>query len=449
MPTTQAPTRALLDRRYLLTGGPWRALFYLFSTLPFAIPVAIAAGVLALPYLAAMSSLSRGAAPDGPVLFLMIVSLALLLVLGPLVAVPLGVVERARLSLMDTRPLPSPHPPSPADLVSWLRTRYSEPATWRELLYALFLATVVPAAYAIAGFLIIIEVALLLGPFFVNGGSAFWTIGAFEVRTPAQAIPLFLAGVLMVPVFGYLAGLLATGQAFAARALLGDRTGLELHQVAQSRARLADAFDLERRRIERDLHDGAQHRLTSLTLQLGMARLDVAPDSPAAEPLTRAHDQAKDLMVVLRDLIYGIRPQALTDLGLPAALRELAGRSPLPVAVTVADGVPRPAEQTEGTAYFAASEALANIVKHAEATRADILLARAGETLILEIRDDGQGGADPTRGTGLTGLADRVAASGGRLLLSSPQDGPTLLRIELPLIPAPAPAASLPAAGRP
>jgi len=102
------------------------------------------------------------------------------------------------------------------------------------------------------------------------------------------------------------------------------------------------------------------------------------------------------------------------------------------VTVTVADGVSRPAAQVEGTAYFVASEALANVVKHSGASRADVLLARAGEALVLEVRDDGRGGADPAGGTGLTGLADRVAAVGGRVLLSSPDGGPTLVRVELP-----------------
>jgi signal transduction histidine kinase len=237
---------------------------------------------------------------------------------------------------------------------------------------------------------------------------------------------------VLIPVLIYLLGAIAAGQGAAARALLGDRHGTALRAVAQSRARLVDAFEAERRRIERDLHDGAQHRLTSLTLQLGMARLDVPGDSPAAAPLARAHDEAKELMVVLRELIHGIRPQSLADLGLPAALRELTVRSPLPVTVTVAEDLHRPAPHLESTAYFAASEALANVVKHAGAARADVLLAQAGDNLVLEVRDDGHGGADPAHGSGLTGLADRVAAVGGRLLLASPAGGPTLVRVELP-----------------
>ncbi|WP_067502983.1 sensor histidine kinase [Actinoplanes sp. TFC3] len=450
----------LLSRRYLLTSGPWRSLVYLVTTLPIAAPVSIAAGLLVLPYVATADHLQDGLPPTGALLFLMLVALILFAGFGPLIAVPLGIVERARLALIDHRPVPSPHPPAPRDPITWLRARYAETATWRELAYLLFLATIIPAAYAIIALLVMLDVAFLLSPLYATS-TAGLTLGTYTVHNPGQAVPFVLLGLMLAPALGYVIGALATAQGAVARALLADPSGLALREVSQSRARLADAFDLERRRIERDLHDGAQHRLTSLTLHLGMAKLDTPPDSPAAEPLSKAHDQAKDLMVVLRDLIYGIRPQELTDLGLPAALRELAGRSPLPVSVTIADGVSRPSEQTEATAYFAASEALANVVKHANATRADIFLAQAGPTLILEVRDDGQGGATPapasstgsfsgtgsplttgtpsgsgaaalTAGTGLTGLADRISATNGRLLLSSPPGGPTLLRIELP-----------------
>jgi signal transduction histidine kinase len=136
-------------------------------------------------------------------------------------------------------------------------------------------------------------------------------------------------------------------------------------------------------------------------------------------------------MVVLRDLVHGIRPQVLTDLGLPAALRELAASSPVPVVVE-ATLTTRPPESIETTAYFVAAEALTNIAKHARATEALVRVTGDGTRVDLEIQDNGRGGADPRMGTGLTGLADRVAAAGGRLLLASPDGGPTLLRVELP-----------------
>jgi signal transduction histidine kinase len=201
--------------------------------------------------------------------------------------------------------------------------------------------------------------------------------------------------------------------------------------VSRSRARLADAFEAERRRIERDLHDGAQQRLVSLTLQLGLARLDLPPGSPAAETITAAHEQAKQLMAELRELIHGIQPQVLTDLGLPAALGELADQAPIPVAVD-AHLAGRLPSQIENTAYFVVAEALTNIAKHSGATSASVTARQHHGVLTVEISDNGHGGANPRSGTGLTGLADRVAVTGGRMLLSSPAGGPTLLRVELP-----------------
>ncbi|RSM60314.1 sensor histidine kinase [Actinoplanes sp. ATCC 53533] len=432
MSTNESPWQALSERRYLLSAGPWRALVYVLTTLPFAGVAGTALGMLILPWLGAGVRVDEGRALGAPLLFLMVVALALFAGLGPLFAIPLAVVERGRLALVDRRPVQSAHRPLAVDPLTWLRVRYSESATWREVLYSAFLGLIVPVVYGVYAFFVLIDIGFLVSPLLAATGTDSWQFGVFSVRTVGQAIPLAVVGLLLVPVLIYLLGLISAGQAATARALLGDRDGIALRAVAQSRARLVDAFEAERRRIERDLHDGAQHRLTSLTLQLGMARLDVPADSPAAAPLAQAHDEAKELMVVLRELIHGIRPQSLADLGLPAALRELTVRSPLPVTVTVAEGLHRPAPHLESTAYFAASEALANVVKHAGASRADLLLAQPGDMLVLEVRDDGHGGADPAHGTGLTGLADRVAAVGGRLLLASPAGGPTLIRVELP-----------------
>ena len=429
---TETPWQTISRRRYLLSSGPWRAFLYVLTTLPFAGVLGVAFGTLVLPWLVVGLRLTEGHPLTGALLFLTVLALVTVATLGPLVAIPLGAVERGRLALIDQRPLRSAHRPVGTDPLAWLRVRYTEAATWREVLYSAFLGLVVPVVYGVYAFFVLIDIGFLLSPVLAASGSDSWQFGFFTVRTLGQAIPLAVVGLLLIPVLIYLLGLISAGQGAAARALLGDRDGTALRAVAQSRARLVDAFETERRRIERDLHDGAQHRLTSLTLQLGMARLDVPGDSPAAVPLAQAHDEAKELMVVLRELIHGIRPQSLADLGLPAALRELTVRSPLPVTVTVAEGMHRPAPHLESTAYFAASEALANVVKHAGASRADLLLAQPGDMLVLEVRDDGHGGADPAHGTGLTGLADRVAAVGGRLLLASPPGGPTLVRVELP-----------------
>jgi signal transduction histidine kinase len=162
-----------------------------------------------------------------------------------------------------------------------------------------------------------------------------------------------------------------------------------------------------------------------------MAQLDLPPGSPAAGAVATAHKQAKQLMAELRELIHGIQPQVLSDLGLPAALAELADTCPVPVTVDtpLAGRLP---SQVENTTYFVAAEALTNIAKHSGATSATVTARRHGNALVVEISDNGCGSADPVRGTGLTGLADRVAVAGGRMLLSSPPGGPTLLRAELP-----------------
>ena len=266
-----------------------------------------------------------------------------------------------------------------------------------------------------------------------SGGSI--ALGFGQVATVGQALPYMIAGALLLPLVPYLLTLLAGGHAAVARALLlggpAERMRAELVEVSRSRARLADAFEVERRRIERDLHDGAQQRLVGLTLQLGLARLDLLPGSPAAETVAAAHEQAKQLMAELRELIHGIQPQVLTDLGLPAALGELADQSSVPVAVD-AQLAGRPPSQIESTAYFVVAEALTNIAKHSGATSASVTARQHDGVLTIEISDNGHGGADPHCGTGLTGLADRVAVTSGRMLLSSPPGGPTLLRVELP-----------------
>jgi signal transduction histidine kinase len=426
---------ALRDRRFLLTGGPWRSLIYLLTTVPQAAVLGGTLALIAVPWLKAVDDLRHGRLPNGVTLFFMVVAAGLFAVFAPLVAIPLGAVERARLGIADPRPIATAHTPAAGDPVAWLRVRYAEGATWREVLYGCFLSVIVPFAYGTLALLALIDVAFIVSPFaafLVSPRIAHWQLATFEITGAWQSLPVGLLGLVLLPALGYLIGLIAAGQAATARALLGLRSDADLREVARSRQRLVDAFDAERRRIERDLHDGAQHRLTSLTLQLGVARLDLPASSPAAEPLGKAHEQAKDLMVVLRELIHGIRPQTLTELGLPAALRELAAQSPVDVAVTVGDGVDRASQGAEETAYFVAAESLANAARHGAANRVEMHLARDGEALILEIRDDGLGGADPSRGSGLTGLADRVAAVGGRLLLASPAGGPTLVRVELP-----------------
>jgi signal transduction histidine kinase len=199
-----------------------------------------------------------------------------------------------------------------------------------------------------------------------------------------------------------------------------------------SRSRVVDAAEAERRRIERDLHDGAQQRLVALAMDLGMARERLATDpDKARQLLDEAHAEAKQALTELRNLARGIHPAVLTDRGLDAALSAVAARSPVPVDLRVQVGA-RPGPNVESIAYFVVSESLANVAKHSGATRATVQVARRGNRLVIEVSDNGRGGADPALGTGLAGLHDRVAGVDGWLHVSSPLGGPTTLLVELP-----------------
>jgi len=205
-----------------------------------------------------------------------------------------------------------------------------------------------------------------------------------------------------------------------------------LAELQASRARLVEATDTERRRIERDLHDGTQQRLVSIAMALGLAESKLAADRPAVEPVLReARDALTAALAELRELTQGIRPAILVERGLAAALDDLSRRSALPVRLEVAIAGRLP-EQVESAAYFVASEALTNAAKHSHATEVRLVAARTGDVLVLELTDDGIGGAGTGGGSGLRGLADRVEALGGRLTLSSPPGRGTTLRVEIP-----------------
>jgi signal transduction histidine kinase len=225
----------------------------------------------------------------------------------------------------------------------------------------------------------------------------------------------------------------------AARALLGpsrsEELALRVEALARTRADIVAATDAERRRIERDLHDGAQQRLVSLAMNLGMARVKFADaPEPAREAIAAAHEEATQALTELRELVRGLHPAILDDRGLDPALSGIAARAPLPVYLHV-DVAPRCSPSIEAVAYFVVSEALTNIAKHAHAHRAEVTAHRTGDRLRIVVTDDGQGGAvlDPVgAGSGLRGLAQRAAAVDGTLSIDSPPGGPTRITVELP-----------------
>jgi signal transduction histidine kinase len=320
-------------------------------------------------------------------------------------------------------------------------------ATWRQLGYHCLAAPALAAAAvaAIGVWLGSGTLALVYLWAWARPPGAFFrqaTYPASEVVTgrvsgvgTGMGVLLTLGGIAGLFAASWLTAGIAALDARAAWTLLGPSRAQELeHRVehlTQTRAGVVDAADAERRRLERDLHDGTQQRLVSLAINLGMARVGASTAEEAQQALAQAHEEAKAALSELRDLIRGLHPAVLEDRGLDAALSGVAARMPIPVRLSV-DMPRRPAPVIEAVAYFVVSEGLANIAKHAQATQAEVVVLRAGDRLHIIVSDDGVGGADPARGTGLAGLARRAESVDGDFDVFSPPGGPTLLSVDLP-----------------
>ena len=269
---------------------------------------------------------------------------------------------------------------------------------------------------------------LQLTPVYVCGLLTFLLVTAGTAGAGYATSVAAFGATALLPV-AFLAGLLRSHVAH-----LDAELRQRLEELRASRARLVAAGDAERRRLERDLHDGAQSRLVGLAVLLGHLRRRMDADPEAVALLEQAQHELSTGLAELRELARGIHPAVLTERGLEPALRSLATRSPVPVALEADDGERLPAP-VEAAAYFVVSEALANVAKYAQAGEAVVTVRRNGATVIVEVADDGIGGADVTRGSGLRGLADRVAALDGALAVESPPGGGTRLRAELPCTP--------------
>ncbi len=371
------------------------------------------------------------------VLAVVLVGLPLLAALA-LAGVPFAALERRLLRLVDEAPVADPHrTPAGPGLPAWLRLRYRERATWRELGYAALAGFVLwPVDLVAVGFVLVVPGQLLASPVLLAvDGEQVNILKVWQVHSLGVTAALAVGGLLLLAGLAYPLTALAAGRAALTRLLI-EPTGHELRigELVSSRARLVDAFEAERRRIERDLHDGAQQRLVALSMALGLARLDAPAGSPLAGRLADAHREAGEVLVELRELINGIHPQVLAGRGLPDACADLADRSAVPAEVSF-DLPGRFPAAVESACWFAVSEALANTGKHSGARAARVDGRYGGGVLTIEVRDDGAGGADPAAGSGLTGLADRLAVVDGTLAVSSPPGGPTLLRLEIPCTP--------------
>jgi signal transduction histidine kinase len=249
------------------------------------------------------------------------------------------------------------------------------------------------------------------------------TVGTAGAGTPALWAAVIATALLP---FAFLAGLL---RSHVAR--LDSELRARLQDLRASRARLVQASDTERRRLERDLHDGAQARLVGVTLLLAHARRRVAERSELATTLDRAVDELKTSLAELRELARGIHPAVLTDQGLERAVTALAARAPVPVTIDADDGERLPAA-VEIAAYYVVSEALQNVAKYAQATHAGVAIRRVEGRVIVDVTDNGIGGADAGQGSGLAGLADRLGALDGTIAVDSPPGHGTRLHAEIP-----------------
>lgn len=308
----------------------------------------------------------------------------------------------------------------------FLYAEIRDPGTWRQLAYHLLapVITVIGLFAVVVAWSGTLASALLALTRWTEGGSdgegALWAL---------LAVALAVAG-------PWAARLISSVDEVAAVSLLGpsarDVLTERVESLRESRADVIDAADAERRRMERDLHDGAQRRLVWLAMNLGMARTTLKDlPEPAALAIAQAHDEAKLALKELRDLVRGLHPAVLDEQGLDAALSGVAARSPVPVRLTV-DVVRRPSPTIEAVAFFVVSEALTNVAKHAQAHEAFVTVRQSGDRLVVEVLDDGSGGADPAEGSGLRGLIQRAGSVDGTLTILSPEGGPTTIRADLP-----------------
>ncbi|MET7616613.1 sensor domain-containing protein [Streptomyces sp. NPDC005408] len=323
-----------------------------------------------------------------------------LLALGLAGARVLGRTERSRArALLGIRiDEPSPLHGRPGHrregLFPWLWTSLKDPVAWRSVLYSFIRLP--------------------------------WGVLTFAVT---------LVGLFVLwPVLPFVARGLTNADRAMVRGLLSPSDELErrVAELESDRGVVVDTAAADLRRIERDLHDGAQARLVALAMGLGLAKEKLLEDPDAAAVMVdEAHGEVKLALQELRDLARGIHPAVLTDRGLDAALSSVASRCTAPVKVTV-DLAERPAEAIEGIAYFTVSELLQNVSKHAQAGRAAVDVWRANDRLLIQVTDDGRGGARLDGGSGMSGLAERLGAVDGLFVLDSPVGGPTVVTAELP-----------------
>ncbi|MFJ8072459.1 sensor histidine kinase [Streptomyces sp. NPDC096176] len=414
-------------------GRAWREFGYLVLSLPLATAV--------FTFAVTMTSLGAG---------LLVTFLGIPVFAAGLAGLRgFGALERARARALLGLDVAAPEPvrstlgPNNKGVAAWMGGILKSGASWRHLLYAL-----IHFPWAVFGFCVAVTLwvtgwALLLYPLWQwafpmwGGVDGLQLYGDgthnFYLDTPLEIAATSAVGlVLTIATPWIMRALTSVDRLFVAGLLGPSRLATRVVELESDRGVVVDTAAADLRRIERDLHDGAQARLVALAMDLGLAKEKLAQDPEAAARMVdEAHGEVKVALQELRDLARGIHPAVLTDRGLDAALSSVASRCAVPVTVEV-DLDRRPAPAIEGIAYFTVSELLQNVSKHARATRASVDVWRSADRLMLQVVDDGRGGADTAAGSGLAGLAERLSAVDGVLAVDSPAGGPTTVTAELP-----------------
>ena len=351
----------------------------------------------------------------------------------------LAELERGVIGRLVGVEIPSPYRPDPEAARWWRRftARLADPATWKDLAFLLLQLPVGIVSFTIAVTVLGVGLGLLLAPAYYWALPDGEWLSAIHIDALAEAVAVVPAGAVIL-LLG-IPGLGALGRLYGwfAAQLLGSNADpvltAQVTELQDARSRIIAAADAERRRIERDLHDGAQQRLVALALNLRMAEQHAASGDPeAAELVRQAGEEANLALKELRDLARGIHPAILTNRGLPAALEDLASRSTIPVEVVAAPDERLP-DAVEAAAYFVVSECLANVGKHAQATAATVSMTADDGHLNVVVADDGVGGAELGNGSGIQGLADRVGALSGTISVDSQPGEGTRVAASIPL----------------
>jgi signal transduction histidine kinase len=443
---TALPAAVRAAFRALFTPRSWKeALYCLFAPVLGLLTLAVLYAFIALGGLVGL----WGAEPAAPVVFF--VAIATLAVLATRMARAGGALHRGLAAgLLGERIPPPPPMRSGHGVGHWLAAGFADGYGWRCSGYLLLKVPLAAVEWYAASYwvtaLFNLSMPLWFGLFRNHPPDA--PLAALPILTPYSTHPVLhvtdLAGALLATAVGAAALLAAPWVTRAVvwadrsliRSLLGPgKLAERVRDLEATRALAVEDSAALLRRVERDLHDGAQIRLTILGMHLGMAKEELSADTvdvaAVRDLVEAAHRGVKDALGELRDLVRGIHPPVL-DKGLDDALASLAARSPIPVALT-SDIQARPTPAIETIAYFCVAELLANAAKHSHANTIDVVAADREGTLVVSVTDDGVGGADPSRGSGLAGLAQRVRTVDGWIDIDSPHGGPTRITAVLPL----------------